>query len=108
MRLHIVVAIAVIFVSEWHRSEGYLGRAQVPIKDGKCLYNETEISPSEPLKLEHPCEEWSCALGTEETGELEQAGCGVVRPGPGCHTVTGTGVYPDCCVKVVCDRLHRT
>ncbi|KAL1438426.1 hypothetical protein MTO96_048040 [Rhipicephalus appendiculatus] len=101
--LTLLVAIAILVSSGWHLSVGYLARARVPIKDGKCQYNGTEISPSEPLKLEHPCEEWSCHLGTGENGELVKAGCGVVDPGPGCTKVRGTGVYPDCCYKIVCD-----
>ncbi|XP_075557320.1 complement inhibitor CirpT4-like [Dermacentor variabilis] len=105
MRMHtaVLVSIVIIVVSEWHRSEGYLARARVPVKNGKCQHNGTEVSPSEPLKLEHPCEEWSCHLETAEAGEVVLAGCGVVRPGPGCVTVKGTGVYPECCVKIVCN-----
>lgn len=103
MRTTVIVAIAITVVSQWHRSEGYIARARVPIKDGKCQYNGTEISPSDPLKLEHPCEEWSCNLGPAETGELIQTGCGVVDPAPSCHKLNSTGVHPDCCDKFVCN-----
>lgn len=77
-------------------------------RGGKCQYNGTEISPSEPLKLEDPCEEWLCNLETEETGEVVRLGCIPLAPISGCHMVKGTGVHPDCCDKYACPWQHAT
>ncbi|XP_075533756.1 U-scoloptoxin(16)-Ssd1a-like [Dermacentor variabilis] len=104
MRLEtfLLVAAAVIF-SEWRSVESYVGIAEVPVENGKCQFNGTEITPGEPVNLEVPCEEWSCGTGHNGTGHLSIAGCGVAVAGPGCRKVKGTGVYPDCCEKVICD-----
>ncbi|KAH6942477.1 hypothetical protein HPB50_006116 [Hyalomma asiaticum] len=94
-----LVAIAMVATSEWHL---YLARAVVPVEDGKCLYNGTEITPGEPLLAEYPCEKWICAVRDSETGFLDVTGCGSVAVLPGCKKVRGTGVYPDCCEDSVC------
>lgn len=94
---------AAVFFSEWHAVESYVSIGVVPVEDGKCQYNGTEITPGEPLKVEVPCEEWSCGAGEgATTGQISITGCGAVGVGPGCAKVRGTGVYPDCCEKAVC------
>ncbi|KAK8784073.1 hypothetical protein V5799_009573 [Amblyomma americanum] len=65
---------------------------------GKCLYNETEITPHEPFFAEFPCEEWEC---TSE-GALTITGCGKVVAGRDCVLLKGSGVYPRCCEQVAC------
>uniref|UniRef100_A0A131YH06 8.9 kDa family member n=1 Tax=Rhipicephalus appendiculatus TaxID=34631 RepID=A0A131YH06_RHIAP len=104
MRLQafLLVSAAVVFSAEWRAVESYVSTGEVPVKDGKCQYNDTEITPGEPLRVEYPCEMWTCGVGDGVTGNLDIAGCGVVRAGPGCRTVRGTGVYPDCCQRSLC------
>lgn len=104
MRLQafLLVSTAVIFSAEWHAAESYVSTGEVPVKDGKCQYNDTEITPGEPLLVEYPCERWTCGIGDGVTGSLDIAGCGAVGVRPGCTKVRGTGVYPDCCERSVC------
>ncbi|XP_075559396.1 complement inhibitor CirpT1-like [Dermacentor variabilis] len=88
-----------LFLSQWHCSNSYVAIGLVPVENGKCRYNGTEIPPGEPLKLEHPCEEWDC---DPSTGELSVTGCNPVEPGRGCILIKGRGVYPECCGQVAC------
>ncbi|KAH6942478.1 hypothetical protein HPB50_006117 [Hyalomma asiaticum] len=67
----VLVFSATVFVCEWHCSDGYSAIVQVPVRNGKCLYKGTEIPLHEPLKLEHPCQEWTC---DPATGELSTTG----------------------------------
>ncbi|XP_077489305.1 uncharacterized protein LOC144100153 [Amblyomma americanum] len=94
----VLVAIAAVFVAEWQLSAGYVSIGRVPVKNGKCLYNETEITPHEPFFAEFPCEEWEC---TSE-GALTITGCGKVVAGRDCVLLKGSGVYPRCCEQVAC------
>ncbi|XP_075746828.1 complement inhibitor CirpT4-like [Rhipicephalus microplus] len=93
---------AVIFsmaLCMWRSSDGYAAIGKVPVQNGSCMYNGTEVPSHEPLKLEHPCEEWACDL---TTGELSTIGCHRVEPGRGCIALKGRGVYPDCCEQIAC------
>lgn len=94
----VLVAIATVFVAEWQLSAGYVSIGKVPVENGKCLYNGTEITPGEPLVAEFPCEEWEC---TSE-GDLTITGCGAVSAGRDCILLKGIGVYPRCCEQVAC------
>uniref|UniRef100_A0A6M2E153 Putative conserved secreted protein n=1 Tax=Amblyomma tuberculatum TaxID=48802 RepID=A0A6M2E153_9ACAR len=95
----LLVATAIVFVANWPLSAGYIAINKVPVINGKCQYNGTEIAPGEPLQAEFPCAEWRC--GTD--GTLSIAGCGLAEAGPGCVVVKGTGVYPSCCGQISCD-----
>ncbi|XP_077489268.1 uncharacterized protein LOC144100103 [Amblyomma americanum] len=95
----LLVAIATVFVTEWQLSAGYAAFDRVPVVDGKCQHNGTDITPGEPLRVEFPCEEWSCT----PDGELSIVGCGRVGAGRHCVLIKGTGVYPDCCERIACN-----
>ncbi|XP_037523310.1 uncharacterized protein LOC119400368 [Rhipicephalus sanguineus] len=95
----VLVFSATVFLSVLHRSSGYATIGKVPVENGNCVYNGTEVSPHEPLKLEHPCEEWVC---DPATGELSTTGCSPVEPGLGCIALKGSGVYPECCEHIAC------
>uniref|UniRef100_A0A6M2E1L5 Putative conserved secreted protein n=1 Tax=Amblyomma tuberculatum TaxID=48802 RepID=A0A6M2E1L5_9ACAR len=94
----VLVAIATVFVAEWRLCAGYVSIGKVPVENGKCLYNGTQITPGEPLLAEFPCEEWDC---TSE-GDLTITGCGAVSAGRDCIALKGTGVYPRCCEQIAC------
>ncbi|KAL1438423.1 hypothetical protein MTO96_048037 [Rhipicephalus appendiculatus] len=95
----VLVVSAAMFMSKWHSSDGYSAVGKVPVENGNCVYNGTEVPPHEPLKLEHPCEEWVC---DPATGELSTTGCHRVDPGRGCIAIKGSGVYPECCEQIAC------
>ncbi|KAL1438424.1 hypothetical protein MTO96_048038 [Rhipicephalus appendiculatus] len=94
---------ATVVLTEWHAANGYVSIAEVPVENGECDFNGTKVAPGHPLNLEEPCEEWTCSTREGQTGHLSIAGCGAVGAGAGCRKVKGTGVYPDCCEKVICD-----
>uniref|UniRef100_L7LRB6 Putative 8.9 kDa family member n=1 Tax=Rhipicephalus pulchellus TaxID=72859 RepID=L7LRB6_RHIPC len=94
---------ATVVLAEWHVANAALAIARVPVENGKCQYNGTEITPGKPLHVEYPCEQWNCYVGDEGTGTLDIAGCGAVGAGSGCRKVKGNGVYPDCCETVICE-----
>uniref|UniRef100_A0A6M2E101 Putative conserved secreted protein n=1 Tax=Amblyomma tuberculatum TaxID=48802 RepID=A0A6M2E101_9ACAR len=93
------VAIATIFVAEWQPSGGYyVSIAKVPVENGKCQYNGTEITPGAPIKVDTSCEEWDCS----SDGHLSIAGCGHIICNNRRGLVKGTGVFPHCCVHLEC------
>uniref|UniRef100_G3MSW4 Single domain-containing protein n=1 Tax=Amblyomma maculatum TaxID=34609 RepID=G3MSW4_AMBMU len=97
-RAAFLTSVAIVFIAEWQFCAGYVGFDKVPVVDGKCQYNGTELTPGEPLKVEFPCEEWSC----NHDGDLSITGCGAIGAGRGCVLVKGSGVYPGCCDRLAC------
>ncbi|XP_077526095.1 complement inhibitor CirpT2-like [Haemaphysalis longicornis] len=93
------LVLAAILACHCQLSTAYVGLGRVPVVDGKCQYNGTEIPDSETLKVEVPCEEWSCDAGE---GIISITGCGTVEAGPGCYRVEGHGLHPDCCPRIAC------
>ncbi|XP_077527857.1 complement inhibitor CirpT1-like [Haemaphysalis longicornis] len=71
-----------------------------------CVYERLKIKNNETLHSEHPCESFHCNAHHKL---VYVEGCiAVGLPHAGCHVTHGSGPFPDCCERIVCqpDQPH--
>ncbi|XP_075557499.1 venom peptide La1-like [Dermacentor variabilis] len=81
----------------------------VPLVNGSCIINATEVPLGSSVDLGNPCVSLYCNGLNQTAGDLVIIACVSVAARPPLKVVPGgAGTFPDCCPKLVRDETFPT
>lgn len=93
----VLVSAGLLLLS--HCSEGYTGKSEASIQDGRCVYQGVEIAHNQTAHNVTPCESWTCNVNE---GTVHIVGCVTWGAPENCQLEKNVKPHPGCCPKVVC------
>ncbi|XP_077538504.1 complement inhibitor CirpT4-like [Haemaphysalis longicornis] len=103
-RVPVLVVVFAFLGMNWPQSTAYVGRANVEVVDGHCIFQNHTLRHHESIQLENPCQGWFCDA---HAGIISIGGCTPHWIPDNCFEVDGNGTYPQCCPQLRCNKTEE-